>query len=495
MKPERLMPLVVVALALIAFAPSLENGFVYDDHLTIVGHPAVTGHDPLGPWKQPFWPAGTSSDLLYRPLAMQSLWLDAWPSGGAPAPGRVHLTQLLLHVLCALLVGAIGRVVNGPGAGAVAAALFAAHPLLTEAVATGYGRSELLAALFVLLAVLRRVGAPSPRRGLVLAVLVFCAGASKEHALLLWPALLLLDLVAVPRGGWRPALPGLLREHAPCAVALGLLLALRTVVLGGLTADATQMAPLVAPAAHADVAERALLSAWLLALTARLLVDPGRLTPVWSAPALDVPRGLEPDVLAGFLLLAAALAGMAAAWRRGPGPRTLALLGGVFLLLPLQVVPASSWLFAERWLYLPAAFFAWAAAALLARWAPRAALPLGLGLALALVPASRAYCRVFRDDVTMARETVRRLPQGYQGHRILATSLLQAGRGPEAEAAALASERLFGPQPETCWVLSRTRLERGDVDGALRALSELRRLMPVMAPTLDLEERRIRELR
>lgn len=123
----------------------------------ILGNPDVLHSTP---WKQivqnDFWGTPLSdsgSHGSYRPLCVLSFKLNHLFDGFKP--NGYHLVNVLLHCLATGLVVKVARhllpVVWGP---AVAGALFASHPIHTEAVAGIVGRADLAACNFYLLAFL-----------------------------------------------------------------------------------------------------------------------------------------------------------------------------------------------------------------------------------------------------------------------------------------------------------------------------------------------------
>ena len=138
-----------VAVAVMVAAPSLLNGFAYDDLPLVVENARIT--TLLPPWEyftQSYWPAGG----LYRPLTVSILALQ-WKLGGG-APWIFHATNMALHALVTGLVFLLARRLMAPAWAATAAILFAVHPVHVEAVANVVGISELLCSAFVLGAVL-----------------------------------------------------------------------------------------------------------------------------------------------------------------------------------------------------------------------------------------------------------------------------------------------------------------------------------------------------
>ena len=129
----------------------------------------------------------------------------------APAPW--HLTNVGLHLVNGVLVYAVTATVATPLVALGAASLFLVHPLNSEAVSYVTGRTDLLATMFVLLAVLTALSTWhwALRASVCLGLLV-CAWSSKEMGIVGGP----LVLLAVWR--WqRPRVPRLVI----CASAIG----------------------------------------------------------------------------------------------------------------------------------------------------------------------------------------------------------------------------------------------------------------------------------
>ncbi|MBI5369321.1 MAG: hypothetical protein HZA54_19960, partial [Planctomycetes bacterium] len=155
---RRLGAFAVAALSAACYLNTLPNGFVFDDETVIVYDRTVRElRHPAVHFSTPYWggsllarrePIGTST---YRPLATLSFAVDYALWG--LQPWGYHLTSLLVHALATLAVLGLLRRLTGPGPlPEVAAALFAVHPVHTEAVAGAAFRPELLSALFGLLA-------------------------------------------------------------------------------------------------------------------------------------------------------------------------------------------------------------------------------------------------------------------------------------------------------------------------------------------------------
>ncbi len=150
----------VIALAsFLIYSPALYNEFVWDDfHFTT--NPVRIGAEPYS-----FFLGG---GLYYRPVLHLSVVTDYsfWQLN----PLGYHLTNIILHALCSALVFLVALYLTGNArlsAGPeyserntsgkslipafIAAMLFALHPIHTESVAWINGRTDVLAALFLLL--------------------------------------------------------------------------------------------------------------------------------------------------------------------------------------------------------------------------------------------------------------------------------------------------------------------------------------------------------
>lgn len=122
----------------------------------ILRNPDVLLSTPLADmWRNDFWgtPLNSSgSHGSYRPLCVLTFRLNHWACGLRPA--AFHLVNVLLHALNTGLTLRVGRLLLPAPAASLAALLFAAHPVHTEAVSGIVGRADLLACLFYLLSFL-----------------------------------------------------------------------------------------------------------------------------------------------------------------------------------------------------------------------------------------------------------------------------------------------------------------------------------------------------
>jgi len=168
------------------YSNTLANGFAQDDDIYILQNHAVTAYS----FTELFSPNYFSH--VFRPLTFLTLSAN-WFLGGAH-PFAYHLINLLLHSVVTLLVYLLLQSLLEPLPEArtiafAAALLFAIHPIHTEAVTGIVGRSEMLAAGFLVAAWLLHL-----RERHLSALLCFsCALLAKESAIVFLPLLFICD--------------------------------------------------------------------------------------------------------------------------------------------------------------------------------------------------------------------------------------------------------------------------------------------------------------
>ncbi len=214
-------------LAVVTYSISWWGDFVYDDLRIIVADERVSEPGRWGElWSRSHWNLERGNNLSnWRPLASSSYAVNWWFTPASP--WSFHLINTLLHGAVTLLVFSLSReVLRRTWPGAAAAALFAVHPVHAEAVANIIGRSELMAALFGLLAWrAHRHGRPV-WAAVWLGVGVLC----KESALPLVGVMVLDDALGRPGSPVRPRMR--VGTWLPMMVVTAIYLAARWAVLG-----------------------------------------------------------------------------------------------------------------------------------------------------------------------------------------------------------------------------------------------------------------------
>ena len=231
--------IVVVCLAVGLPTVRSDNYFIGDD-FGLVQHLHDLPVERLVSYFVSDWTEGIYGVVLdeLRPFLAFTYWLDAHLYGPLNVSGY-HATNLVLHLLNALLVLAIARsVVPGePGVALLAATLFALMPSHAEPIAWISGRVDSLASLFHLGAFLCfvRFRLGNRRAWLFAALLTFTCGLFAKQSLVTFPLLILaFDLMLGPRsaaspyGRWQARLGA----HVPFFLLSGAYLVLRHTLFG-----------------------------------------------------------------------------------------------------------------------------------------------------------------------------------------------------------------------------------------------------------------------
>ena len=227
----------VVCLAVALPAVRSDNYFLGDD-FGLVQHLHDLPATRLATYFASDWTEGIYGHQLdeLRPFLAFTYWLDAHVFGAVNVIGY-HTTNLVLHLLNALLVLAIARsLAPAQPAGAVlAASLFAFMPSHGEPVGWISGRVDSLAALFYLAAFFcfMRFRLGNRYAWLFAALLVFTCGLFAKQSIVTFPVLIVAyDLLE--RGSPAAARWSLARlwPHVPFFVLVALYLALRQALFG-----------------------------------------------------------------------------------------------------------------------------------------------------------------------------------------------------------------------------------------------------------------------
>lgn len=228
--------LAVVGIALLLYGGALRNGFVWDDTI-IVDKQLAAFRTPLDLIRPPAHVPQFSA-FYYRPVVVLTYLVDATVGGGAP--WAFHATSMIVHGLTSALVFLLVLRLLGSAQliAAIAGALvFAVHPMHTEVAAWMAGRSDSLATLGTLAALLAwgRWLETARARWLVLGSVAWVIGLlSKEAAAAVAPLAAALPLVWPQPEPRRPVSRTRLRcwLWAAIAAALACYASLRWLALG-----------------------------------------------------------------------------------------------------------------------------------------------------------------------------------------------------------------------------------------------------------------------
>ncbi len=128
-----------IALLALAFGSTLTSSFHFDDYYML--------EDPVVTEAWGWWDAFRLERT--RPLTYVTFWLNYQVGGEDPV--GYHAFNLLLHGLTAWLVWSVSHRLLRPRAALLATAVFAFHPIQTEALAYVFARATILATLFAVL--------------------------------------------------------------------------------------------------------------------------------------------------------------------------------------------------------------------------------------------------------------------------------------------------------------------------------------------------------
>jgi protein O-mannosyl-transferase len=361
----RRLPLFVAVLlvATVPYLNSLTAEFTFDDYGLVIDNPTV----PDGTPAHRVFTLPSCTGGVYRPLTILSY---SWNRALDSRPIGYHAVNVLLHAATTLLVLLLAETLLGSTSGAAIAALvFAVHPVHTEAVTSIAGRAEVLAAFFTLLALVAFVRSrpdtdSHPTAWMIVSLLAFAAALlSKENALTALPALALVhvwtDEDRDPRA--------LVARCAPHCLVAVVYLAVRARILDTMTLPPPPL--LDNPLAYVPAGPRLRTAIIVLWDYVSGLAFPLRLSADDSFDQIPVARSmLDARFLESAVFLTVLVVG---AWRlrRRVPPLVFGLLfAAITLSLTANVVFAIGTIKGERLLYLPsvgwclgigASFHAW----------------------------------------------------------------------------------------------------------------------------------------
>ncbi len=433
-----------------AYADSFGLGLAQDSKVIVAQDPRVRAAtaENLGLilTKNYWWPK--AGDGLYRPITTASFLFNFAILGNGPSPAGYHWLNFLLHALNACLLYQLALLIfRRQGPALCAAALWAVHPICTEAVDSIVGRADLLAALSVLggLLLYRRALAFASRRRTLAALALFAIAAAgvfaKENTAVLLGLMLLWD-IAFDRAALRRELPRRAPFYGAVAASLACLALARHAVLSALpVAQPVYVDNMIRAAGFWTGRFTALkaigLDLWLLAWPLRLSSD----------RSFDqVPLAGPADLAAWLALISivAILAIVAVRFRRDPlwfflaGFFGLALLPTANLLFPIGA------LMAERFLYLPSVAFAMALAAAADRIQPRR-LATGAVILLALLYTGRTLARNpdWNDDLSLGMADTAAASRSFRLHDLLSRALFDQDPQRNLDAAIAEQEKAW----------------------------------------------------
>lgn len=419
--PQLLTAAAICVVTWLTYLPALRAGFIWDDDFYLTGNRTI--QQPGGLART--WTSLTANPQYY-PLVFTSFIVEyrLWKLN----PAGYHAVNVALHTAASLMLWRVLRRLALPGA-ALAALLFAVHPVHVESVAWITERKNVLSGLlyFVAMACYLRADPLDPesprrfdRRFLLLALLAFLAALLSKTVTCSLPAALLLVI------WWKRGRCGSddIRRLLPF-FALGLAFAALTAWVERHHVGARRLVLDLHPLDRILIAGRAV---WFYLFK---LVWPSELTfiyPRWQPDRLQFRQWLYPI---GVLLSLAALFVLRGRIGRGPIVAALLFVGTLAPALGfIDFYPMRYSFVADHFQYLASVPILAAAAATwnrvpALRTPPAQHVPLMLiGLLAGL---TWRQCGIYRDARTLWRDTIAKNPAAWMAHNNLGAILVRDG--------------------------------------------------------------------
>ncbi len=413
--PAWLAPAACAALAFAVYANTLTHGFITDDQFQILNNPVVSGSQSIfSAFSSGVWAFLGYRGNYFRPLQFVVYGLIFRAFG--PSAFAFHLLMVLLHAANTALVYSLARrSITGrlPAAAWVAAAMFAVHPIHTEAVNWIAALPDVLVTTFALAGLLvfvKQDAAPNPRQAAAHCAIYFAALLTKETGVMLLPLYAAYQWLRGSRRSWA--------MYAGMLAVLAAYLGMRVHALGG-----------VAPAQQAFFH----LSATQFIMSALVLAARYLFALVWPVDlnffhAFHATTAFSLELAASVIGLGA-VAWFASRWHRREPAVGFAIFWMAAAIAPaLNIAGVGQNVFAERYLYLPSVGFVILAAiawnwlkSVRANWA----WPAAAAILLAFSVESIARNRDWADDFTLLQVTLKQSPDSGYLHNLMAGAWVQ----------------------------------------------------------------------
>ena len=411
----------LAALALAAYANSFGLGLAQDSKVIVTQDArlqAVTADNlKLILTKNYWWPK--AGDGLYRPVTTLSLLFNYSVLGNGPNAAGYHVVNFLLHAINVWLLYELALLMfRRAGPAFFAAALWAVHPIGTEAVTSIVGRADLLAAMSVLGGLLLYIRNRS-RWAPAALFAIACAGVfAKENAAVLLGLMLLWDLSF----GQRPRWPTYWQSYAAVAASLLVLIVVRHAVLGG--EAPSQPVYVDNPLNGADFWTARWTAIKVVGLDLWLVVFPLSLTCDRSFDQISLSSLSDVWAWVSLFVVLAILAVVVVRYRKDRMAFWCAGFFGIALLPTSNLIFPIGATVAERFLYLPSVAFAVVTAALFYRLKNEQYVKAAL-IALIALFTVRTLARnpAWNDDISLASADLPTSPRSFRLHDMLAKAL------------------------------------------------------------------------
>ncbi len=458
-----------LAALLVAYAPAWRVPFLLDDQVAILENTSIQ----QGPFSAEAWrPPGDGNTVQGRPVLNASFAASHALGGDGPALHRA--VNLGIHALNALLLGVLlWLVLRSPRwarqtgeqaalVAAIAAALWALHPLQTLSVTYVAQRAESLASFFYLATLVSWFSARRSERArtalLCLAATSCALGMLTKEIVVTAPfVVFVLDRLLYPGA----ALP------RPFRLALGGLIASWGLLLWMLAANDFARGGSTGTAVITR-SQYLLTQLHAIPLYVSRIFWPAGIVFDHGQRIVTAPRELVPAVLGWLLLLA-----LLAALLRREARSVVIALGLFFVLLSptSSLVPVASQTIAEHRIYLASAIVIAAGVAgadrvLRRRGGTRALVLIGAVTAMALATLTFRWNRDLQDPLALWEDVAVRAPANWRAHSNLAAEYAKQGRDADALVALDRSLALAPGEVRSLYNRANARRRLGDSSGA-----------------------------
>jgi tetratricopeptide (TPR) repeat protein len=423
----------LVALALIPYLGAVHNPLLYDDRALLDNPWLVHEAGPVSVFRHDYFHGTKHADWgLYRPATVLSL---AWNLRAAPTKEGIRSVNFAAHAVATLalfwMLGAISHVRKGsvperrglsPSAW-IGAALFAVHPLGSEAVLWAVGRAEIFAAMLGIAAFVLFVRLHGERglggRRIALSLAAFLAALCFKESAATWLVIAAAWVALRSREDRPPA--RIVAARAACYVAaFAAYCSLRASAVGWGHHDASFIDN---PLAGADAATRVVNAVLLFARYVAKMLWPQTLSVEYGFDQIPVVPWLPWGALGALVIATGVVAAVVALHRKGHAAAAFltAFVPSAFAVTGNLAFPIGT-IFAERLAYLPLAGMCGLAGLALAAIPKSLWRAVAVGVLLAACGArSLARGGDYRDVATLTEATAEASPRAVK-------ALLNAGR-------------------------------------------------------------------
>ncbi len=429
--------ILIFAIGLLVFSNTFTHDFTLDDIPIIQENPNVEDLSKVGTlFKTHYWAGklGANDKGLYRPLTMTTYAIQNAIHG--EKPGLFHLVNGLLHALCCVLIFMmLMTLFDSKFLAFATAAIFAVHPIHSEAVAGVVGRAELMCMLFMVSSIWfyfksRVAGSKNRMLFLSLSVLFAAFSALSKELGFLTPVFILMSEILLNKKRY------ILKKNIPAIVTFMVMV----IVLLGLWFVRAGITEATLP--HEDwqgvISSTRMLTALSTCLDySGMLLFPISLSADYGLEQVPLIETLSLKVILALLLILV-LAAIAIAFYKKQPAITWGLAFFGITLLPVSNLPfAIGVLKAERILYAPSLGFILALVGLLSllyqkeKW--RKAI-IGILLIYGLALAGKTFMRNFawKNQFELSMATLITSPESARFNNIFAQELKKRKRTDEA---------------------------------------------------------------